>query len=278
MFFDLSARVELAITSQTLAVVANVLARHATQWLLVGAAARDMVLSFGYGLEMTRATRDLDIGVAIPAWETFEKIATDLVDRAGFTRDTSMSHRFRTDGAVVDIVPFGAVATDGVLAWPPDGEFEMSVLGFRETYAASDEVLLPGQILVRVASPPGLLLLKMIAWDERHMEKPKHDAVDIAALLHTYSSKRALDDVYTNGADLLETFEYDVELVGAALMGRYSAAIAEPETAEEVLRILDRETDIDGWLLLASDMSLRSVDWALRLLEALRHGFRGEDR
>lgn len=275
MFFDLSERRELSATAQTLASVADVISSHATHWFLVGAAARDVVLSFGYGLKLTRATYDLDIAVAVPTWMAFESIACELVSRAGFTRDARTSHRFRTEEAVVDIVPFGGVAADGVVVWPLH-ELEMSVLGFAEAYAEADQVILPGKLSVLVASPPGLLILKIIAWEERHREQPKHDAVDIAALLETYSSNVAVDDLYTNGADLLEQFGYDNELAAAALIGRYAAKIARPATAQQILRILTRETDAEGHLALAIDMSHRSTEAALRLLEALRAGFRGE--
>jgi len=162
------------------------------------------------------------------------------------------------------------VAKRGAIVFP-EGRSKMSVLGFEEARRHSAEVILPGEVRVFVAEPPALLLLKLIAWSERHHTQPRHDAVDVKTLLESYSGDWNLDRLYDDASDLLDRFAHDVERAGAALIGRDAAAIAEPQTREVVRAILEQETSEDA-MRLASDMDV-GVNHNLQLLEALLYGF-----
>ncbi|MEA2569511.1 MAG: hypothetical protein QOI24_1512 [Acidobacteriota bacterium] len=158
-----------------------------------------------------------------------------------------------------------------MIAWPPAGDTEMSVLGFTEAIAHATTVTLPGGAIAAVATPPALLLLKLIAWDDRHRELPRHDAYDIRILLDSYSQDWNADHLYGDGDDLLQRFGYDNVLAGAALLARDARAIAERATAERIEVILEREASGET-LVLAADMSGR-IEENLSLLEAVRVGF-----
>lgn len=41
-------------------------------YVVVGASARDLVLHYGYGATIKRATADIDFGIQVSDWETFE--------------------------------------------------------------------------------------------------------------------------------------------------------------------------------------------------------------
>jgi len=40
-------------------------------YFIVGATARDMILSTGYGIEISRATADIDLGINVSSWDEF---------------------------------------------------------------------------------------------------------------------------------------------------------------------------------------------------------------
>jgi predicted nucleotidyltransferase len=65
--------------------------------LVVGAAARDLLLA----TPSARATNDVDVAIAV---ESAAQIADVM---AGLERDPSFAGRYRVDGIVVDVVPFG---------------------------------------------------------------------------------------------------------------------------------------------------------------------------
>jgi predicted nucleotidyltransferase len=151
----------------------------------------------------------------------------------------------------------------------------MSVLGFSEASQHAIEVLLPGQVRVSVASPPALLILKLIAWKERHWSYPRYDAVDIRTLLDSYSQAWNEDRLYEEADDLLRHFGFNNTLAGAALLGRDGATIAKPATLQRIQSILQTETSEDV-ITLATDMG-RRVEDNLNLLQALFFGIQGID-
>ena len=112
--------------------------QHATElniaYMVVGAMALDLVLAHGFGAKIERGTRDVDFGICVESWELFNKLASRL-ETSGFKRDPKASHRFHRDGSdglpwELDILPFGKVAEDNSITWPPSGEFVMNVLDF----------------------------------------------------------------------------------------------------------------------------------------------------
>jgi predicted nucleotidyltransferase len=267
---DLSALVELRPLANIAAALNDVADGVTRRWLIVGAMARDLVLHHVHRVPVSRATVDLDIGVAVESWTAFEVLRERLVGKGALPiRDTA--HRFLLSGWNIDVVPFGGIEHEGVIAWPAANGIEMTVLGFQEASLNALEVILPDDVRVFVATPPALLVLKVIAWDERHHSLPRHDAYDIRTLILSYSDGWNTERLYGEAEDLLLMFAYDNEKAGAALLGRDAAAIAAPAAAARVTAILQHETTADT-LLLAQDMG-RRVDQNLEVLRALRSGF-----
>jgi predicted nucleotidyltransferase len=148
----------------------------------------------------------------------------------------------------------------------------LRVIGFAEASTHALDVILPGGIHVLVTSLPALLILKLIAWKDRHWEYPRRDGVDIRTLIDSYAEEWNQERLYEGADDLLQHFGFDNALAGAAFIGREAASIANPATLQVVLAILEAETVADG-LTLASDMDGRTED-NLALLEALLFGAR----
>jgi predicted nucleotidyltransferase len=266
--FDLTQVEELASLGRILRLFEDATQQLAQRSLIVGATARDLILHHAHGLRITRATADLDIAVAVESWDAFHRLVQRLIDQ-GAQRDPHMVHRFFIDDWRMDVVPFGNIEHDGIIVWP-DTESKMSVVGFDEASHHALEFLLPGRIRAFVTSPPALLMLKLIAWDDRHLVMPRHDAADIRTLIDSYAESWNEDRLYTEADDLLRRFGYDNGLAGAALIGRDSAAIARRATLARMIEIVERETS-DETSILATDMS-RRIEENLALLRALRIG------
>lgn len=269
MAFDLTDVAKLGELSDVLRVVHGAAGNDVERWLIVGATARDLVLHHLYGLPEGRRTQDLDIGIAVETWQIFENVEKRLI-AGGAERDPTARHRFQLLGWTMDVLPFSGVARDGVIVWPPDNDTAMSVSGFDEASRNAFEVLLPGDVSACVASPAGLLILKLIAWRDRHRERPHHDAVDLRALLRSYGEAWNQDRLYADADDLLQRFGYDNALAGAALIGRDAATIAAPGTLEQIRGIVRDELSAES-MVLAGDMGGRTAD-NVALLEALLVG------
>jgi predicted nucleotidyltransferase len=241
------------------------------RWLIVGATARDLVLQHAYGLPERRKTADLDVAVAVSSWEMFAALESSLLTN-GAQRHPEVRHEFIVGDWKVDVIPFAGVEKNGVIRWPPDGQTELNVTGFAEASSHALDVILPGNSHVLVASPPGLLLLKLIAWKDRHWQYPMRDGIDIRTLIDSYGEQWNQERLYGEASGILEHFAFDNSLAGAALLGGDAAAIAKPATLLSVLAILEAETGEDA-LTLASDMGGRTED-NLDHLEALLFGLR----
>lgn len=95
----------------SLAIYATVTAASASldlPMLIVGAAARDLALHYGYGARIKRATLDIDFAVQVPYRQAYDQLRAALKE-PGFT-ETKIHHRLLSpEDLRVDIIPFGTI-------------------------------------------------------------------------------------------------------------------------------------------------------------------------
>ena len=226
--------------------------------LIIGATARDIILVHGYNAAIERGTRDVDFGLEVPSWEHYQKMRDALIE-SGFTAHPKKTHQLSTtdsDGLSweIDLIPFGGVSdAHGQITWPPEHAFQMSVLGFDEAYKHAWDVLLNKEpaLRVKVASPAGILLLKLIAWTERGREYQGKDAIDIYYVIKHYGK---IPDVFEAlyERDYMELQDYDDMKASAMMLADEVAAMAHGDTLNYIRqtllnneRVLERlKTDI----------------------------------
>ena len=212
--------------------------------LIVGATARDIILVHGYNAAIERGTRDVDFGLEVQSWEHYQKMRYALI-RSGFTAHPKKTHQLNTtdsDGLPweIDLIPFGGVSdAEGQITWPPEHAFQMSVLGFDEVYDHAWDVLLRKvpALRVKVASPAGILLLKLIAWTERGREYQGKDAIDIYYVIKHYSK---IPDVFEALYELeyMELQDYDDMKASAMILADEVASMANGDTLKYIRQIL----------------------------------------
>lgn len=272
------------IDAQTVAVFETV-SRAVTDlhmpYVVVGATARDIVLHYGHGARIQRATRDVDFAIEVPNWAAFDELKNKLFEQ-GF-KSTHAQHRLiSTLNTVVDIVPFGGVEDEqtSTIAWPPDGEIAMTVLGFQEACEAAEWVRIQDNPVldVPVATPAGMILLKIIAWTDRTRDMRKKDATDIAYLLSTYEKiQEVVDALYDDDkVEIMEIYAWDITQAAACLLGQHANSIAQPATRREITRLANGELGDLNLERLAEEMC-EYMDYEynrnLQLLSAFVEGF-----
>lgn len=243
---------------------------------VAGAVARDLWLQFKFEIPTGRRTEDLDFAVQCDGWEAFHTLSLTLV-RSGFLRpEPARPHRFvHANGTPIDLVPFGGLERpDRTIAWPPDGGHVMSLVGFREARDSAVPFLLPGGVLVPVASLASLAVLKLVAWQERRFLAPGKDAHDLHVLLKNYSEAGNKERMFDEIPGLESRRDFDFELAGAELLGRHIARSVAAELREKLIRLLEEEADPAGDLRLAGEMVRPDPERARRLLEACLAGLR----
>ena len=78
--------------------------------LVVGATARDLLLHHGYGVAISRATMDVDLGITVADWREFHRLRDAYLRSDNFTPGRSGNHRLvHRSGVPFDLIPFGGV-------------------------------------------------------------------------------------------------------------------------------------------------------------------------
>lgn len=272
---DLSEKIDLA-TIELYEVINQVTNDLGISYMVVGATARDLVLHHGYGAPVKRATTDIDFGMQVESWAVFEKLKNTLIEN-NFQAGKFEHQLTSPKGTKVDIVPFGALEDkESNIQWPPKGDFEMSVLGFREAHDHAVNVIIQQNPVVEipVVSPQGLALLKIIAWSDRERKIREKDAQDMKYLLEAYEKVHGVSDRIYGDIELMDKYEWDLSLGSAHMLGVDSALISGKDTKQLVLTIfLDNLGDGSNHLVV--DMGGQfEYDENYSLLQAFANGFK----
>ncbi|MBL8271086.1 nucleotidyl transferase AbiEii/AbiGii toxin family protein [Steroidobacter sp.] len=223
---DLSARADLDWLAELISDANR--AAPSVSWLVVGALARDLHLSHAHGIRVDRVTTDTDLALTIATWTEFAQVRQALIASGRFVADRRAEHKLlHHSGRALDVVPFGDIEDrNRSIAWPPSGAVTMSVLGYREAFAGSIALQLPRGQQALTPSIAGLIVLKFIAWSERHRNAPGKDAYDLRMMLTHYLDAGNLQRLYEHHLDLVDA-DFDYSLASARVAGRDASRLLE---------------------------------------------------
>lgn len=252
-------------------------------YVVVGASARDIIFHFVYGSKIVRATEDIDFGVQVPDWLAFNSLKENLVKK-GF-KETGSPHRLIFNNQTpIDIVPFGKIEDKNAnISWPPAGEMLMNVLGFKEAFDNSCLVCIQEnpEVKIPIASPEGMILLKLIAWQDRSIDVRSKDAKDILYLLKTYEEIPDINTLIYNNEELINSYNWDPVLAGAYVLGKKAFDIALDKTKFIIRNLInDDEENLLCSQLIDEMSSIPEVDFTENkfLISAFKDGFNFGDK
>lgn len=188
-----------------------------------------------------RATRDIDFAVFINDKGIYEAIKEYFISEEEF--ETYKGNAFVLlwkDGTQVDLLPFGNIEDENRrVTVEGTGYTSVNVDGFKEIY---DEGLPEIEMLdvspFKVCTLPGIIVLKLIAWDDRP-EVRRDDIKDISDIInHFFSMNDNL--IWDEHSDLFEGDDADLQLISARAIGRLIKRIAvrNDKLNERIQRIL----------------------------------------
>ncbi|HET9239587.1 MAG TPA: hypothetical protein VFO10_20170 [Oligoflexus sp.] len=209
-------------------------------------------------LRLSRATRDADLAVRVGSWVNYEKIRVQLMG-SGFLEQTAM-YNFRYKTAIFDIIPFGEILNGkSEILWPQDGKI-MNMLGFEDAFRTAHKFRTSTGIEVRIASLSCLVMLKVIAWNDRPRERPQ-DPVDIDSIIANYLDAGNFDRLYDEHSDLVDMDPYTIDRAGAALIGRDLRVLCSHAARMEMEQILKRELSYsEGSVFFQQMAGFRKID------------------
>lgn len=186
-------------------------------YYLIGALARDAW--FQQEKIVSRTTADVDFAILVPQKEKFEELKTFLAREKGYVETKGNSFAMISPGGItVDILPFGSIEIDEELNMA-NGEAQVVTNGFKEVFTAALEQFESedGQLRIKIASLPGIVLLKLIAHQDRPEIRIK-DPGDILEILHYYFDLHS-ELIYEHHDSVFDD-EQPLEMISARVIGR----------------------------------------------------------
>jgi len=196
--------------------IATVCKNHGINFFIVGAIARN--IWFATNDERPTGTKDLDFGVFVTDVDTYNELRETLINDYQYTPSKGNAFCLITpEGIQIDLLPFGEIEQDDEVSVEGVGLTTVKLDGFKEVFERGTIDVEIGTETYRSCSIPGVVILKMIAYDDRPDRRGK-DVEDIAAICQHYPTIED-DNIWVNHSDL-----YDDELehfdVGMIVLGR----------------------------------------------------------
>jgi len=204
---------------------------------LIGAVARD--IWFAESGRPTRRTLDVDFAIYVGTREEYEAVKHYLKERKGYQDSReNMFVLLAPGGLQVDILPFGGIELDGEVHLDGTGLTNIRVSGLQEVFNIGTQLVSqPSGKEFRVASLAGIVLLKLVAYDDRPETRLK-DARDIANIIENYFHLKA-DLIYDQHNDI---FGVDDDALDRLLLEEIAAEVL----GREVKMITGSNLDLLG--------------------------------
>jgi predicted nucleotidyltransferase len=166
------------------------------------------------------------------------------------------------------------------IAWPPDENEILQVIGYLEAMHDAILVDLPKDQQLNVVSLPALTMLKLFAWKDRRMSSPGKDAADLWTIFSNYLDAGNEDRFYEEAEELFEQENYDHSRAGLWLLGKDIRKLLSKTEDDFALKatidLLGIEADENGDLYLARDMRGTEAQKAFDFITALHAGLIGK--
>lgn len=182
---------------------------------ILGALARDVWFT-QHGIAAS-GTKDIDFAVFISQEDQYHQLKENLINEHGYL--VSIENALIAPNRIqIDIFLFGALELEDGIPVAADGPKRVKVNGFKEVYLTSIEhVYILEDKQFKVATLPGIFLLKLIAFDDRP-EHRQNDPIDCINIIKNYFGIEQ-ELIYNEHNDLFDD-EKALEVIAARVIGR----------------------------------------------------------
>ena len=249
---------------------------------LVGAVARDVWMTAIHEIPPNRITRDIDFAVFIEDKGTYESLKRYLIEIEHFQPSKENNFVLLWQGRMqVDLLPFGNIEDENAkVSLEGTGLTSLNMPGFKEIYESGlPEVELNGEHRFKFCTLPGIVILKLIAWEDRP-EIRRDDLKDILTIL-THFFEMYTDQIYEHHSDLFGDDDFGLDLIAARVMGREmkKIAIRNEKLYERLTNLLEKNTMGVNTSEIGKIMAIwanTTVADSLKPLVEIQLGFRGD--
>lgn len=205
-----------------------------------------------------RGTKDVDFGVYIPDAATYQQLKVKLIQGFGYVQATENVFCLISPQQIpVDFLPFGEIENQGKVIIAGKGLSTIRLDGFQEVYDYGIRSVNLGLQTINVCTIPAVVLLKLIAFDDRPDYRYK-DAADIASIITEFPQIES-DLLWENYSYLYDS-EYSHEEIGTIVLGSEVGKLIynNHRLIQRVFTILDDSIQLNNQL--AARMILDSLN------------------
>lgn len=265
--------------SEMLAALERGFKKFHVDFYLVGAVARDLWMTAINEIPPSRITRDIDFAIFIEGKDIYESLKRYLIEMEHFQPSKGNNFVLLWQGKMqVDLLPFGNIEDeDAKVSVKGTGLTSLNMPGFREIYESGlPEVELEGEHRFKFCTLPGIVILKLIAWEDRP-EMRSGDLKDIMTIL-SHFFEMYTDQIYEHHSDLFGNEGFGLHLIAARVMGREMKKIAvrNEKLYDRITNLLDKNTlDVNTSEIakIMAKLANTSVEESLKPLSEIRLGF-----
>ena len=241
---------------------------------LIGALARDSW--FSQDDIIARGTKDVDFAVFVPSRSDYDLLKENLIKNHGFIQSSGNEFALISpEGLKIDLLPFGEIENeDREVLLEGKGLTSISLAGFEEVYKQGVRKIEYGtQFEFKVATLPSIVMLKLIAYEDRSDERGK-DIVDIQSILRYYDR---IEDtlIYDIHFDQLGEKGLSEELAARVIGREINQILSESDLDKRLLRFLSKEIALaenSSMVKLLIQGTEKPVSFAIMILEELKRG------
>ncbi len=249
---------------------------------LVGAVARDIWMTAIHEIPPSRITRDIDFAVFIEDKGTYESLKRYLIEIEHFQPSKTNNFVLLWQGRMqVDLLPFGNIEDENAkVSFEGTGLTSLNMPGFMEIYESGlPEVEFEGEHRFKFCTLPGIVILKLIAWEDRP-EIRRDDLKDILTIL-SHFFEMYTDQIYEHHSDLFGDDDFGLDLIAARVMGREmkKIAIRNEKLYERLTNLLEKNTmDVNTSEIgkIMANWANTTVEESLKPLFEIQLGFQGD--
>lgn len=239
----------------------------------VGALARNIWYVQNDG--KSRGTKDIDFGVYVINHEMYNLLLNSLIINYNYSRvNTNAFCLVSPHGVQIDLLPFGEIENENKVLVEGKGLVSINLDGFKETFEHGlIEETIEGDS-IKICSIPSVVLLKLIAFDDRP-EKRHKDPIDIDSIIKHYAQIET-DFIWEEYHFLFNEEEKSYDEIGVEVLGyEISKIIRSNKTLKNrILNILEKAISLRTNLteLMIQDAEEETRDSKIKLITLLKEG------
>jgi len=268
---------ELAIPyfKEVFDIIDEVMIKMKCPYYLIGVSAIALRIA-QMGEKPPRGTKDIDFAVMVSSFKEYDEILQHLTSK-GFTKtESTWTLYHKKYDVVIDLMPFGEIEEPYTIDFK-ERQSELHVLGFKEVLGHPEHLQIEDK-QVLIPPFPGMLLLKLIAWNDRP-EKRKDDLSDILRIIEYYYELIEDEILEVHNDTFVDAEAFDKWLISAEVLGKKAITYLSQSAPlkETVFAILKKNINNKEQSPILKSWAKHNdwgIDYAEKILQALIKGMK----